>query len=124
MEQDIGHKTISEAVGADHQYMDLCFDTLRAAKSLDEQVRWRNQLTWTFARHAISEELTWYPEMEKLFGEKGVKMAETDREQHQAVRGFLFGLWDVVSGSVSAVVRPEQEEDSGGGVRRSQGTQC
>jgi hypothetical protein len=46
---------------------------------------WRNQLVWTFARHAISEELTMYPTMVEKLGEEGKKMTETDLEQHQAV---------------------------------------
>lgn len=92
MEQEIGSKTISEAVGTDHQYMDLIITTLKEAKTNEDRIKWRNQLTWTFARHAISEELTWYPAMEKLFGQKGKEMADLDREQHQAIKEDLYEL--------------------------------
>ncbi|KAL9526638.1 hypothetical protein SMMN14_09569 [Sphaerulina musiva] len=92
MEQHIGSKTISEAVGSDHEYMDLVIQTLKSATSHEERIQWRNQLTWTFARHAISEELTWYPAMEKLFGEKGIAMAELDRQQHQAIKEDLYQI--------------------------------
>lgn len=89
MDQEIGHKTISEAIGADHQYMDLCGQQLKDAKTHEEQINWRNQLTWTFARHAISEELTMYPAMEHHLGEAGKEMTATDLKQHQAVRYTL-----------------------------------
>lgn len=85
MNQDVTHKTISEAIGADHQYIDLCGTELKNARTHSDQVKWRNQLVWTFARHAISEELTMYPAMEKHLGEAGREMTSTDLEQHQAV---------------------------------------
>lgn len=89
MDQEIGHKTISEAIGADHQYMDLCGEQLKNAKTHQEQINWRNQLTWTFARHAISEELTMYPAMERVLGAAGKEMTDTDLKQHQAVSDTL-----------------------------------
>jgi hemerythrin superfamily protein len=75
--------TISEAIGDDHATLDLYAENLRTATDDAEKVRWRNQFTWTLARHAISEELTLYPAMEKHLGEEGVRLAKTDKEQHQ-----------------------------------------
>lgn len=43
------------------------------------------------SKHAISEELTLYPSMEKYLGKEGVELADVDREQHMAV-SFLRGL--------------------------------
>lgn len=79
-------ETISEAIGADHKAFDILYDRIKATNDEAEKVQWRNQLTWTIARHAISEELTLYPAMEKHLGEEGVKLSKTDFEQHQAVR--------------------------------------
>jgi hemerythrin-like domain-containing protein len=60
-------------------------DNIRSTKDDAEKVRWRNLLTWTIARHAISEELVLYPAMESLLGDEGVKLSKTDKEQHQGV---------------------------------------
>jgi hemerythrin superfamily protein len=79
------HETISEAIGADHDNFDVYYQNIKSAPDDGEKVRWRNQLTWIVARHAISEELTWYPAMEKHLGEEGVKLSKTDKEQHSAV---------------------------------------
>lgn len=75
--------TISEAISDDHASIDLYAENLRTATDDAEKVRWRNQLTWTLARHAISEELTLYPAMEHHLGEEGVRLTKTDKEQHQ-----------------------------------------
>lgn len=80
-------QTISDAIAVDHASFDEYADHLKSATDDAERVRWRNQLTWTVARHALSEELTLYPAMEKHLGEEGVKLTKTDKEQHQAV-GF------------------------------------
>ena len=79
-------ETISEAIGADHRAMDTYIDNIRNAKDLQTKIEWRNQLTWTLARHAISEELTMYPAMERLMGQEGTDLTNVDRQQHQAVR--------------------------------------
>jgi hypothetical protein len=53
------------------------------------RIKWRNALTWNLARHAISEELTVYPAMEKFLGAEGKALAAEDFEQHQAVSSPL-----------------------------------
>lgn len=78
-------QTISEAIGADHEAIDQYAQNLKSATDDGEKARWRNQLTWTLARHAISEELTLYPAMEQWLGEEGVMLTKTDKEQHQGV---------------------------------------
>ena len=78
-------KTLSEAIGEDHDLFDVYYDSLKKAQDDAAKVRWRNQLIWIVARHAVSEELTWYPAMEKHLGEEGVMLSKTDKEQHQAV---------------------------------------
>jgi hypothetical protein len=42
-------------------------------------------LSWNLARHAISEELTVYPAMEKWLGEGGKALTKDDFAQRQAV---------------------------------------
>jgi len=46
------------------------------------RLHWRNKLTGIVARHAISEELTWYPAMEKILGKEGVRLSKPDKEKH------------------------------------------
>ncbi|KAK7726062.1 hypothetical protein SLS57_003652 [Botryosphaeria dothidea] len=89
------HETISSAIGADHDYFDTCYEHIASASDIEEKTKWRNQLTWTVARHAISEELTYYPAMEKRLGTEGKKLADEDREQHQAVKQDLARLQDM-----------------------------
>jgi hemerythrin superfamily protein len=86
-------ETISEAIAADHASFDEYADYLKTATDDAEKVRWRNQLTWTVARHALSEELTLYPAMEKHLGDEGVRLTKTDKEQHQAVCHTFDIFW-------------------------------
>ena len=81
-------ETISEAISADHHSFDVYYENIKNAEDDAGKVRWRNQLTWTLARHAISEELTLYPAMEKHLGAMGVELSKTDKEQHQGVRAL------------------------------------
>lgn len=83
-------ETISDAIAADHASFDEYADYIKTASDDAEKVRWRNQLTWTIARHALSEELTLYPAMEKHLGEEGVKLSKTDKEQHQGVGVYMI----------------------------------
>lgn len=76
---------VSEALGADHRYLDELYENIKAATSIDDKIKWRNALTWNLARHAISEELTVYPAMEKYLGEEGKALTKDDFAQHQAV---------------------------------------
>ncbi|KAI4188254.1 MAG: hypothetical protein L6R41_002252 [Letrouitia leprolyta] len=85
-------QTISEAISTDHQALDLYADNIRSSTTLEDKTKWRNQLTWALARHAISEELTMYPAMEKHLGEEGLQLTNKDREQHQAVKEDLYAL--------------------------------
>ncbi|KAK5111472.1 hypothetical protein LTR62_004924 [Meristemomyces frigidus] len=70
-------------------------DNLRKTSDDAAKVRWRNLLTWTVARHAISEELVLYPAMEKTLGDEGVRLSKTDKEQHQGVKEYLYKLQDL-----------------------------
>lgn len=79
-------ETISEAISADHAAFDEYYENIKNAPDDGAKVRWRNQLTWIIARHAISEELTMYPAMETYLGEEGVRLSKTDKEQHMGVR--------------------------------------
>lgn len=83
-------QTISEAIGHDHKYLDYCADNLRSAKTEQDQIEWRNQLAWNLSRHAISEELTMYPTMEKHMGQEGKDLTDVDRDQHQAVSILVY----------------------------------
>lgn len=67
-------QTISEAMSTDHKSLDQYVDNIRSSTSLEDKIKWRNQFTWALARHAISEELTMYPAMEKHLGEEGLQL--------------------------------------------------
>lgn len=77
---------IAEALGNDHQYLDHCYEQIKAQTTTEDKIKWRNMLTWNLARHAISEELTVYPAMEKHLGEEGKALTAEDFAQHQTVR--------------------------------------
>jgi hemerythrin superfamily protein len=79
------NRTISEAIGDDHKAIDSYAEKIKSSNTLEEKIQWRNQFTWTLARHAVSEELTMYPAMEKHMGQEGTDLTNVDREQHQAV---------------------------------------
>lgn len=99
----MSYKTISEAIGADHKAIDSYADEIKSSETLDDKIKWRNQFTWALARHAISEELTLYPAMEKHLGQEGIELTNKDREQHQAVRLFPHPHLFLHSGIYSTV---------------------
>lgn len=78
-------RTISEAIGNDHKIIDSYAEKIKSSSTLQEKTEWRNQFTWALARHAVSEELTMYPAMEKHMGKEGTELTDVDRQQHQAV---------------------------------------
>lgn len=80
---------------SDHRSLDEYYENIKKAEDEGAKVRWRNQFTWTLARHAISEELTLYPAMEKHLGEEGVMLTKTDKEQHQDVKEHLAEIQDM-----------------------------
>ena len=82
---DENQRTISEAISADHGAIDTYAENIKTASTLQAKIQWRNQFTWTLARHAVSEELTMYPMMEKKLGQEGKELTDLDREQHTAV---------------------------------------
>ena len=86
---DENQRTISEAISADHGAIDLYAENIKTASTLQEKIEWKNQFTWALARHAVSEELTLYPVMEKKLGQEGKELADVDREQHTAVGAFV-----------------------------------
>ena len=81
--------TISEAIGNDHKLIEQYAINIKSAIAIEENIKWRNHFTWALARHAISEELTMCPAMEKHMGQEGVELTNTDREQHQAVGALI-----------------------------------
>jgi hemerythrin superfamily protein len=76
---------ISDAIKKDHRELQQYYNNIIGAQDNDEATRWQNQFTWELARHSIGEELVVYPAFEKKLGDKGQRMAEKDRDEHQAV---------------------------------------
>ncbi|MCL6358431.1 hemerythrin domain-containing protein, partial [Pectobacterium parmentieri] len=92
--------TLLQIITSDHRDIEAFYNEyLKNAGNKDGQTRWANQLTWTIARHSISEELVVYPQFEKHLGDKGRAMAEQDRQDHQFVKDRLKLLEDMEVGS-------------------------
>jgi hemerythrin superfamily protein len=79
---------ISAAIKKDHRELEEYYNNIIKARDEDDATRWQNQFTWELARHSIAEELVVYPALEKYLGEKGKKLADKDREEHQIV--YIF----------------------------------
>ncbi|SJL07593.1 related to HHE domain protein [Armillaria ostoyae] len=93
-------KTLTAAIKEDHEEMYEYYDHyVKASGNTDAQARWSRQLTWEIARHAVGEEIVVYPLMEKLLGEKGLKLADEDRDDHQRVKEMLSDLEYMEPGS-------------------------
>jgi len=81
--------TISEAITKDHRELEQYYNEVVNSTDHDHQTRYGNQFTWELARHSVGEELVVYPSFEKLLGDKGREMAETDRKEHHKVKELL-----------------------------------
>lgn len=81
----VASRRISEVVRRDHHDLEEAYHNIVNAKSTEEKVKWRNQLTWELARHSIGEEMLLYPRLERLFSH-GEFLADRDREEHLTVR--------------------------------------
>lgn len=71
-----------------YEYHDQ-YKRARDRKDVEAQARWARQLTWEVARHAVGEEIVVYPLMEKYLGQRGLDLANHDREGH-LVRDYFF----------------------------------
>ncbi|KAL1941682.1 hypothetical protein VTO73DRAFT_7121 [Trametes versicolor] len=94
--------TLFESIKEDHEEMYEYHDQYKRAwdrSDVDAQARWARQLTWEIARHAVGEEIVVYPLMEQHLGEKGKKLADHDREEHQSVKEQLYKLESLQPGS-------------------------
>ncbi|KAI0821102.1 hypothetical protein BC629DRAFT_1587415 [Irpex lacteus] len=98
----MSQKTLFQAIKEDHEEMYEYHDQYKRAKErgdVDAQTRWYHQLRWEIARHAVGEEIVVYPLMEKYLGEKGKKLADHDREEHQSVKEHLYKLEGLQAGT-------------------------
>ncbi|TRM59882.1 hypothetical protein BD626DRAFT_506749 [Schizophyllum amplum] len=93
-------RTLTDAIKEDHQEMYEYYDKYtKAAGDVDAQERWARQLIWEVARHAVGEELVVYPLMEQHMGDKGLKLADQDRADHQDVKEKLYKIESMQVGS-------------------------
>ncbi|KAI0795074.1 hypothetical protein C8Q75DRAFT_712265 [Abortiporus biennis] len=98
----MSQKTLFKAIKEDHEEMYEYHDQYKSARERDDtdaQARWSNQLRWEIARHAVGEEIIVYPLMEEHLGEKGLKLADHDRAEHQIVKEDLHKLEYLTPGS-------------------------
>lgn len=75
---------ISEAIKNDHRELEEAYHNIIKSTTTEDKVRWRNQFTWELARHAVSEELLVFPQLERLLS-NGAFLADRDREEHLRV---------------------------------------
>ncbi|KAK0464412.1 uncharacterized protein EV420DRAFT_1475885 [Desarmillaria tabescens] len=102
MATDQAQRTLTAAIKEDHE---------EPAEIQDAQARWSRQLTWEIARHAVGEEIVVYPLMEKHLGEKGLELADEDRNDHQRVKEMLSDLENMEPGSQDHQTQPKQIMD-------------
>ncbi|KAL2194264.1 hypothetical protein P885DRAFT_71577 [Corynascus similis CBS 632.67] len=81
--------TISDVITKDHRELEQYYNEIINSNDHDHQERFGNQFTWELARHSVAEELLVYPAFEKHMGDKGHKMAESDRKEHHRVKELL-----------------------------------
>lgn len=81
--------TISDVITKDHRELEQYYNEIINSNDHDHQERFGNQFTWELARHSVAEELLVYPAFEKHMGDKGHKMAESDRKEHHRVCALL-----------------------------------
>ncbi|KAL1742103.1 hypothetical protein HDZ31DRAFT_66282 [Schizophyllum fasciatum] len=93
-------RTLTAAIKEDHEEMYEYYDKYtQASGDVDAQERWARQLIWEIARHAVGEEIVVYPLMEQHMGEKGLKLADQDRADHQYVKEKLYQIESMKPGS-------------------------
>lgn len=79
---------LTDAIKEDHEELEEFYNNTLKAKTTEEKDRWRNQLTWELARHAVGEELVLYPAMEKYLP-NGKELADHDRQEHVKASSHL-----------------------------------
>ncbi|KAH7926594.1 hypothetical protein BV22DRAFT_1032733 [Leucogyrophana mollusca] len=93
-------KPLTKAITDDHREMYEYYEQYQKSQgNADAQKRWARQLTWEVARHAVGEEIIVYPLMEKHLGQKGLELADHDRDEHQTVKELLSHLESLQAGT-------------------------
>jgi hemerythrin superfamily protein len=85
---------ICEKIKHDHDELETFYKNYKEfhKKGDDEEAhKWFNQFVWEVSRHAVSEELIFYPLIASK-GEKGQKLADQSRADHQATKNILEEL--------------------------------
>ncbi|KAG0611111.1 hypothetical protein M758_7G116900 [Ceratodon purpureus] len=82
---------IIDKVKQDHKELEEAYSNYKKFhKQGDEEEanKWFNQFVWEVSRHSVTEELVLYP-LIALQGEKGQKLADQSREEHQEAKNML-----------------------------------
>lgn len=79
-------RPLTEEIARDHETLKQCYEQYKNAPNAEEKEKWKNQFTWTNARHAIAEELVVYPAMDKKMGQEGRDITDKDRDSHQRIK--------------------------------------
>jgi hemerythrin superfamily protein len=82
---------IIDKVKQDHKELEEAYSNYKKfyKQGDDEEAnKWFNQFVWEISRHSVTEELVLYP-LIALQGEKGQKLADQSRAEHQEAKNML-----------------------------------
>jgi hypothetical protein len=76
----------------------------RDTENLKEANKWRNLLVYEVARHSVTEEVVWYPEIESVMGKE---LADHNRKEHLLIKERLSGIDSLPIADVALIPKVE-----------------
>ncbi|KAG0618393.1 hypothetical protein M758_4G060200 [Ceratodon purpureus] len=116
---------IIDKVKQDHKELEEAYSNYKKfhkQNNEDEAAKWFNQFVWEVSRHAVSEELVLYPLIGQQ-GDKGQKLADESRTEHQKTKDMLAEIqgisdpdvfekkFDAIMEALREHIRKEENED-------------
>jgi hemerythrin superfamily protein len=91
---------IIDKVKQDHKELEEAYSNYKKYHKQgneEEAGKWFNQFVWEISRHAVTEELVLYPLIASQ-GEKGQKLADQSRDEHQQTKNMLVEIQNIQDG--------------------------
>jgi hemerythrin superfamily protein len=88
---------IIDKVKQDHKELEEAYSNYKKYHkegNEEEAGKWFNQFVWEISRHAVTEELVLYPLIASQ-GEKGQKLADASRDDHQQTKNMLEEIQNI-----------------------------
>lgn len=116
---------IIDKVKHDHEELDEAYTRYKKFHkegNEEEAAKWFNEFVWEISRHAVTEEIVLYP-LIALQGEKGKKIADESRAEHQETKDMLAEIqgisdpalfekkFDAIMAAVRKHIKKEERED-------------